>query len=140
MKAAWVTFLTGLLFLGTTIIAMGQELIEVPMDAQMVEEVCTGLVCEVMKGFPEVNAWLIAVFTFIGLILRAAADLLGFISDKLKHENAGAWAKKLSGWSVQAAKVIGWFGGGTPKIVLEQKVEKALGKAGNASGEGSAAS
>lgn len=126
MKAFWAAFLGAVIFLGTTIIALGQEFVEVPMEATMVEEVCTSIVCEIMKGFPEVNAWLIAIFTFIGLGLRITADLLGFISGKLKHEEAGKWAVKISDWAVKAAQVIGWFGGGTPKVVLEKKVQSAI--------------
>lgn len=85
---------------------------------------CTGLLCQVMGNFPEINAWLIAVFTFIGITLRAAAELIGFASSHLKKSDNG-WAQRLGDWAVYCASVVGWFGGGTPKVVLQSKVDAA---------------
>jgi hypothetical protein len=83
-----------------------------------------GTLCQVMGNFPELNAWLIAIFTFLGLTLRAAAELLGFASKALSKSDNG-WTQRLGDWALWCSSVVGWFGGGTPKAVLEKKVEAA---------------
>lgn len=82
-----------------------------------------GAICQVMKGFPELNAWILAVFTALGLILRAIADLLAFIGSKVEQKAVGEWGKRFNSYALWAAQIIGWFGGGTPKAVLEKKME-----------------
>jgi hypothetical protein len=130
---ARMVFLALFLFLNLSQIALGQELVSVagPVATDepiMSQEVCTSIVCEALSKFPEVNAWLIAIFTFIGLMLRATADLLGFVATRLAKAELGVWAKKLGSWALWSAQVVGWFGGGTPKVVLAKKVEKAIGE------------
>lgn len=86
--------------------------------------ICTTAICQVMGNFPDINAWLIAIFTFLGLLLRASADLLGFASKALAKSDSG-WGQRLSDLALFCSKVVGWFGGGVPKVVLENKIEQA---------------
>lgn len=106
-------------------VAFGQEVLPEAVMVDLPAE-CTGILCSVLKGFPELNAWLIAVFTFIGLFLRASADLLAFVGKKIANKSASDMGLKLASFAMYSAKIVGWFGGGTPKLVLEQAVEKKM--------------
>lgn len=113
------------LFIGLTYMLIFTASVSLAQEVAPAAEVCSGLLCQVMGNFPEINAWIIAVFTFIGLMLRASADLLGFVSKQLKKSDNG-WAQRLGDYAVYCASVVGWFGGGTPKVVLDKKVAKAV--------------
>lgn len=87
-----------------------------------------GFWTDLMKGFPAMNAWLVAVFTFIGLILRASADFVAFLGKQLSNKSASDFGEKLESWSLKIATILGWFGGGTPKAVLDKKVASEIAK------------
>lgn len=94
-------------------VAMGQE----PMA-------CEGFWCTLLGNFPELGAWAIAIFTFLSVVLRATAELVLFVSKKLDHEKTGEWGKRISSWGKWAGQLLGWFGAGVPKAVLEEKAKK----------------
>lgn len=112
---AWMILL-GVLF-GSGI-ALAQEAVQVTMT-------CTDWWCPLLAQFPSLSAWVVAIFTFISLTLRASAELLGFIGKQLANGNASAWAKRAGEWAVIASRIVGWFGGGTPKAAKEAIVAKA---------------
>lgn len=93
-------------------------------------EPCDTMVCEVLKGFPDLNAWLIAAFMFLSVMLRALAELLDFVALKTGNAQVRGWHAMVSKAAGFASKVLGWFGGGTPKAVLRRKVERAAAQAG----------
>jgi len=98
---------------------------------------CTSFMCEAMKNFPEINAWLIVIFTSLGLILRGVSELLVFVGSKIQNKASSEWGARLGSYAVWAAQVVGWFGGGTPKAIIQKKVDNELGKQGSGSVEGS---
>jgi hypothetical protein len=106
---------------GTASLVLAQDVVPV------VAPVCSGLLCQIMGGFPELNAWLIAIFTFIGIVLRASAELIAFVSLHLKKSDNG-WSQKLGALALRCAAIVGWFGGGTPKLVLQAKIDAAVEK------------
>lgn len=111
--------MTALALITCSTIAMAQ--IEVPAL-----EPCTTIWCDILGKFPELNAWLVVMFTAIGLSLRGISDFLGFAGEKLKKKSLSDWGKKLGEWATWAAQILGWFGGGTPRAVLMKHVEKEL--------------
>ena len=110
----WKAFVAVTLFVTLSDVAISQEVIAAPVEC--------GVLCQALKSFPEINAWLIAIFTAIGLILRAVADLLAFIGSKVEKKAVGEWGIRFNSYALWAAQIIGWFGGGTPKAVLEKKL------------------
>lgn len=114
--------------LSATIAAAGgdvvPEMAEVPL---MLEETCTTFVCKVMDGFPEINAWLVAIFTFLAVFLRALAELVTFVGHRLNNEKTGKMGDKIESFSRWAAQILGWFGAGTPKVTKEKLEQKANG-------------
>lgn len=67
--------------------------------------------------FPEINLWLVAVFTAMSIVLRGLADLLLFISTKTETKTDDQWAiviGRIASWS---GRFLGWFGGGKPKAL-----------------------
>ena len=91
---------------------------------------CPTFLCEALKNFPELNAWILVIFTSLGLILRGISDILVFTGEKIKNKSASDWGAKLGSYAVWAAQVVGWFGGGTSKAILAKKVQDELGKQG----------
>lgn len=122
--------MTKLLALFALVALVFNSTIAMAADLPAAANACSGMLCQVMGNFPDVNAWLIAIFTFLGLMLRVSADLLGFASTKLGKSDSG-WAQRLSDWALFCASVVGWFGGGTPKAVLQAKVEAHIEKQGD---------
>ncbi len=100
----------------------------VAQEVPPLPDICEGFLCSILGKFPEISGWVIALFTMIGLILRAVAEFLGFLATQLKSAGASSWAVKLGSFSEWCAQIIGWFGGGTPSIVLDKKVAKKLGQ------------
>lgn len=85
------------------------------MEQQIVE--CTSWACEALKGFPQVNAWLLVIFSFLGVMLRAVSELLAFIALRF-DDKEGKWPARLAEYSMFCAKVVGWFGGGKSKKII----------------------
>lgn len=91
--------------------------IALAQDPIAASAVCTSVICQVMGKFPEFNAWLIAIFTFLGIVLRAGSELMAFVALQLDKSDHG-WANKLAEWSMWCAKAIGWFGGGKSQKIF----------------------
>lgn len=82
-----------------------------------------GMATDLMGQFPDVNGWLIAVMMFLSVVLRASAELMGFIANKTASkadDQAHGVLTKAAAWT---ASLLGWFGGGKPA-----QVEKFKGK------------
>lgn len=84
-----------------------------------------GLVTEMMGNFPEVNGWLLAVMVFMSVVLRATADLLGFVSVKTQGKGDDKAYQLVSKAALWAGVVLGWFGGGKSKLIEKAKEGKA---------------
>jgi hypothetical protein len=85
---------------------------------------CTGFVCTAMANFPEINAWLIAIFTFLAISLRALAEFITFVGHRLNNEKTGQLGNKIESFARWAAQILGWFGAGTPKVTKEKLGQK----------------
>lgn len=114
-------------FVAAFLVLMGADI------ALAQEAVCNTVWCEALKNFPELNAWLLVIFTSLGLILRGVSDILVFAGEKIKNKSASEWGAKLGSYAVWTAQVVGWFGGGTSKAILQKKVADELGKQGTTS-------
>jgi len=110
-------------FLSLSDIGLAQDVEQVTEPLFYVEK-CTTVWCTLLSGFPEINAWLLAIFTFLGLTLRGAADFLGFVGKMLHNKGTSDLATKLGSWAIWAAQAVGWFGGGTPKVTAEKIASK----------------
>lgn len=128
MRCIYVFMYMVLVFMQWGGIAIGQESAQSVEAVAPAAEACEGILCSVMQKFPEINAWLLAVFIFLSVMLRAVADLLGFVGKQLKKDGANKWAEKLGSWSLWAAQLVASLNGGTPKVVLEKKVADVTGK------------
>lgn len=113
-----------LLLFGCSDISLAQEAVTA------IEPVCSGVLCQVLKNFPEVNAWLLVLFPAIALILRGIADILVFVGAKVQNKSTSDVGSKINSCALWAAQVVGWLGAGTPKAVIQKKVENELGKQG----------
>jgi hypothetical protein len=132
MKTFYFLF-AALFFLNGADVALAQSADQVlPLFS---EEGCKTFWCSVLQNFPELNVWLLAIFTFIGLTLRATSDLLVFVGAKIENKSASELGAKLNSYALWAAQIIGWFGGGTSKAILAKKVADELGKQKGSGGE-----
>lgn len=113
-------------FIAAFLILMGAD---IALAAEMATT-CPNILCEALKNFPEINAWMLVIFTSLGLILRGVSDILVFVGEKIKNKSASEWGAKLGSAAVWSAQIVGWFGGGTSKAILQKKVADELGKQG----------
>jgi len=82
---------------------------------------CEGLICHVIAVFPEITVWLIAIFAFLSVVLRATSELLSFIGERLQKDKVSGISLQIGTYAIWAAKVLGWLGAGTPKALKEEK-------------------
>lgn len=101
------------------------NLAEIALAQEALAEPCGGVLCMLLANFPEVSAWAVALFTFLAVVLRASAELLLFISERLKNAKVGSLASKIGSYAEWAAKILSWFGAGVPKKIIAQKIEQA---------------
>lgn len=119
MKKVFLALIGLLVYLNLAQIAVAQE---------VTASACEGILCMLLQNFPEVSAWAIAVFTFLAVVLRASAELLLFISERLKNAKVGSVAAKIGSYAEWAGKILGFFGAGVPKKIIAAKVEAQIGK------------
>lgn len=85
---------------------------------------CEGWWCPFLENYPQYVGAIVAISTCLSLVLRAVSDLLLFIGKSFSSDDSTAIGNKLASYSIMLAKVIGWFGVGTPKAILEEKIKK----------------
>lgn len=110
MKPAFIVIAFFALFFDSAVV--------LAQDTSSVTEPCASIMCQVMGQFPQVNAWILVLFTFLGGMLRLVSELVAFVAMQLDKSDKG-WAAKLAEWSMGCASVVGWFGGGKSKKITE---------------------
>lgn len=121
MKIAKILLSLFVFLFACTGVLVAQEVMD--SAAPVIAPACDSVLCMLLKNFPEVSAWGIAIFTFLAVVLRALAELLLFISNRLKNAAAGSWAKRIGEWATWAANILSWMGAGMPKQLLLQKAQ-----------------
>lgn len=104
------------LFLFFTSLALGQDGLPAPVQ----DVSCETFVCLFQQNFPDISAWLVATFVFLGAVVRATAEFLTFVGKQLQHQKTSAIAEKLGSVVVWIAQVLGWFGVGTTSGAKER--------------------
>jgi len=113
MRTAFWFLIAITVFLQGTAIALGQPAVVLPPDDA---PWYVSITAKFLGQFPDINGWVIAIFMALSVILRAVADLLTFISEKTVGKKDDEWAKWFAGLADWAASILGWFGGGVPKV------------------------
>lgn len=77
-------------------------------------------IAEALKTMPDINSWFLMIMGFLMASLRAIAELLGFIALKTESKKDDRIALEINRLSLWAAKIVGWFGVGTPKTTKDK--------------------
>lgn len=69
-----------------------------------------------LGAFPEINGWFVAVALALMSFLRGLAEALAFIAAKTPSTKDDELAAKAKSALAMLAKIVGWFGVGSPKL------------------------
>ena len=101
-------------------IGMGNP-INYPQPTELTKPWWIDMVAGSLGQFPEINGWLMAIMGFLSIILRATAEILGFIAKKTADKKDDKIYKTINDASFYTGQVVGWFGGGKPRQIEKAK-------------------
>jgi hypothetical protein len=80
----------------------------------------------ILGQFPQINAWLVAIFIFLLGFFRALSELLGFIALKTESKKDDAILGKVNLILWWLTHISGWFGAGYPKVIENKPIDSVL--------------